>query len=166
MKKRTIILYVSLGIIMLPIVVFAFIVFNRFHNWGSFRSTVQPMDKGTYWETEDGNLVFETGYEMFSYYDPQTEVNVLYGHETTGTLSNNEQELDICISFSPESPEMFIYICHDNGPIPHVDCELIESWKAIDYKETDRQIVYEMEVTETTYFRIGEVVNLIYKKPS
>lgn len=165
MQKRTkIVFFVFIGLVVIPILIFLILIFNRFHNWGSFHSSIQPMSRGTRWETEDGCLVFQNGYTQVSYKVPGESYSVLMGYECKGTLHKNGEDIDICVDFSSEAPEMFIYKCQDSGSVPHENCQLLEVWEAIDYKRNDGQIVYEMEVVKTMYFQEGEIINLVYGK--
>lgn len=132
------------------------------HNWGIFDISVGLGSIGSYWETQDGVLAFQTETEFVvettvDSYGNKFEIG---GYDTTGTLQTFSGEIPITVYVSAEAPEIYIYLDIE----PSSGEKHIEIWEGIDAVETDTQIIIELKVKETTYFEVGQRFRLVHNK--
>ena len=123
-------------------------------NWASLELSVDPSSPGTYWETEGG---------YFSYKNHENPgMGTLADDPTVGVLCIDERSLEVELYFSSEDRTLWLYP-HKDLPISAI-VEHLEVWEAVDWSETDAQIIVDMKVIETTYFEEGQIIKLIHNK--
>ena len=174
MKKTTIILMVLIFVGSFALCAFVFNLFqdsfadifetvgNSVPTWYNFESTKTPNDLGTEWKSEDGKLTFSTTEQ---YTNVSTSNGVISNiSPTCGTLLVGEETIPVSLAWDSHSPYVTIYV--DDGDIATgIFLEtIIEEWYAVSYKETDTEIIFSMKVDKTTYYQVGQIVKLVYKK--
>ena len=90
-------------------------------------------------------------------------IEIYGGSITEGTLSAKGKTIPV---YAEAIHDGTLLIWLNNGEYTEVyrNRTNLEAWKAIDYSETDTQVIFTMEIVETTYFEIGQTIKLIYKK--
>lgn len=147
-----------------------FFVFRLAYRWYIDNTALEILGKGTFWETEDGVLSFENGVtDRIRTHITSTgqEYKVNIGHETTGILVAENEEIPIGVELSDEGPYLLIYL--DDGSDPEVVTGTgmavpLEKWETIGAIETKSKIVVTFKVVETTYFEVGQKIKLVHNR--
>ena len=83
---------------------------------------------------------------------------------TRGVLKTKEGELPVVLDFDQGYPRLYIMVDDGTYPRPISEEDIIETWVAKLYTESDDEIVFKMKVEGTTYFELGQEIKLICKK--
>lgn len=129
-------------------------------NWANMDLSVTPIDHGTYWETEDG---------CFSYQDDTEPGKGTLGDDLPcATLRVDGQEHKLAVYFSSDSRSVsfydqaeWLYFRDENRS--H-QLSTIETWEAVEWTETDTQVIINLRVVQTTHFAEGQIIRLIHNK--
>lgn len=169
MKKIFITVLIALGVLLLLQIAMIVIVYNiRLHQmWDQFDVSVMPNEAGTSWETEDGFLSYRNvDLVTKEVLDESGNAHYINYRDCPGTIHVDGEELVVHVSFSQEgTPRMHLVLDVDskNPRWDRYDI-YIETWIPKDYIETDNEIIFILAVEETTYYKVGQEIKLIYKK--
>ena len=169
MKKIFITVLIALGVLLLLHLAVIVIVYNiRLHQmWDQFDASVMPDETHTSWETEDGFLsYYNEGLTSKVEEGLSGRKHTIHYHKCTGTVSVDGETFNVDIWFSQEgAPRLHMSLAEEGEETQtKTNAECIETWVATDFYETDNEIIFILEVEETTYYKVGQEIKLIYKK--
>lgn len=169
MKKIFITVLIALGVLLLLHLAVIVIVYNirLSQTWDQFDVSVMPNEAGTSWETEDGFLSYRNvDLVTKEVLDESNNAHYIDYRDCPGTIYVDGEEHVVHVAFSQEgTPKMHLVLDVDSQNPRWDSCDTyIETWIPKDYIETDNEIIFILEVEETTYYKVGQEIKLIYKK--
>ena len=168
-NKRKIIICIIVAILILLLAAGGiFIYCMRQQYWGPWGTELLPDTFGTEWVSQDGSVKISTTekYDSYTSTGPNGKEYAFMGGEITeGTISVGGKTVEVYATTNHYGTLDFWVKQGAYADVYHHNMTYIEQWEAVDKEETDTEVVFTMKVNKTTYFTVGQEIELIYKKP-
>lgn len=166
MKKKWIIALCCVlgGLLVITVTILLFSYIVRQENWWADLPAT-PTSYGSEWHSEDGSLSFGTFEKYDSYEQTFADGHVVKGSGgdiTKGFITIDGKTIPVYVGVDYD--RTMVILLNDKPYLPTESYEKLEIWKAVDYEETDTNIIIFFEVEKTTYFQEGQEIKLIYNR--